>query len=83
MVLTAGKCRSCDASIVWVKTAASDGAKSMPMDARPAPDGNVWLNDQGRAVVAANHGGVPAGKRAFLSHFATCPNRAEHRRSKR
>lgn len=83
MVLTAGKCRSCDAGIVWVKTDASDGAKSMPLDAKPVPDGNVWLNDQGRAVVVSAARPAPAGARLFFSHFATCPHGPSHRRSKR
>lgn len=84
MVLTAGKCRSCQAGIVFVRTAASGGVKSMPLDVEPADDGNVVLNQQGHAVVYANAEAVPADAgRRFFSHFATCPNRAEHRRSKR
>jgi hypothetical protein len=83
VVLTAGKCRSCQAPVVFVRTAASGGAKSMPLDVEPTDAGNVWLNEKGQAVVVGAATPAPDGARMFLSHFATCPNRAEHRRSKR
>lgn len=87
-MLTAGRCRAdtCRAAIVFVKTEASGGTKSMPLDVEPdAEHGNVVLGDNGRAVVYANAEAVPAdvpANRRFLSHFATCPARAEHRRSR-
>lgn len=76
-------CTSCQADIVWCVT---DAGKRIPVDALPAPGGNLRLIDEGqvtRAVVAG------AGIDLFdptdtgvrhVSHFATCPNAAEHRR---
>lgn len=54
------KCRSCQASIVWMKTAR--GA-NMPVDADSVDEGDD-LFDHTRHV----------------SHFATCPNAAQHRK---
>ena len=67
------KCRSCNAEIVWVKTA---NGKSMPIDAQPYEDGNLALVD-GMALVATE----PKGSPLYKSHFATCPNAKQHRKA--
>jgi hypothetical protein len=71
-------CRSCPARIVWCVT---EAGKRMPVDAEPVPNGNVELRDQGHQVLAVVHGQPPLGvDRLHLSHFATCPRAADHRR---
>lgn len=80
-----GRCRSCRAPILWAATA--DGA-SMPVDPRPATNGNVMLTEQrGRLVAGVLSRKDAARKRAtravplHVSHFATCPSADAHRRN--
>jgi hypothetical protein len=86
VVLTSAKCRSCEAPVVFVKTAASDGNKSMPLDPEASPDGNVVVDPiTGRARVFKDAAAIPAElaeRPRHFSHFATCPNSREHRRSR-
>jgi hypothetical protein len=77
------KCRSCGAAIRWVVVAGS--GKRMPLDAEPSERGNVRVAGNGEAHILdavfaadARSAGVPL----FLSHFATCPEAAQHRRGK-
>ena len=63
------RCRSCDAPIAWATT---PSGRKMPLSAAPA--GNVTLRSDGVAVVVA------AGEGSYVSHFATCPQAAQHRR---
>jgi hypothetical protein len=76
-----GNCRSCSAPLLWVRSATTGSL--MPLDAEPAEDGNIWLVD-GMAHV---HNGslfeemLPEGPR-YKSHFASCPNAAQHRKPK-
>lgn len=75
-------CRSCQAPIIWATT--SNG-KSMPVDAVPVDEGNVELHWPGAPqlpIRATVHAQRPLGLTnvpLHLSHFATCPNAAEHR----
>jgi hypothetical protein len=78
------RCRSCNAPIRWVRTAAG---KAMPID--PAPDlerGNLLVGFVGGEEIATIlTGNELASSRArrdplHLSHFATCPQAAAHRR---
>lgn len=73
-------CRSCRAPIVWAETA---GGKRMPVDAEPAPLGNIALTelDDGRvhASVVAEGAVLLTEQPLHLSHFATCPNADQHR----
>jgi hypothetical protein len=79
-------CRSCGAAIVWAVT---PEGRRMPVDADPVDGGNVLL------APAVEPGGSPTatvvGKRVqpslfgddgprYVSHFATCPDSAKHRR---
>jgi hypothetical protein len=74
-----GECRTCKAPIYWAATALG---KSAPFDAKPNPEGGWWLarkpGGQTVATVAPPHE-QPARNR-YTSHFATCPNAAQHRR---
>lgn len=75
--MNTAKCRSCGAEIVWTIT---EAGKRMPMDVEPMtirgafeligpilPDGHIQA--------------FAASPKLYRSHFATCPNAAEHRRS--
>lgn len=67
-----GKCRSCQAEVIWALTAAG---KKMPLDAKPVSgfvlDDDLWLD----APTILTTGKI------YVSHFATCPNSDQHRRS--
>ena len=68
-------CRSCGADVRLVRTA---GGKTMPIDATPVPDGNVVLR-RGIATVTTS---PPPGEDTYVSHFTTCPNANDHRRTR-
>lgn len=65
--LELGKCRGCGAEIIWVTTA---NRKSMPVDAKP----------ETRMVEIGAGSGVFEAKKAYVSHFATCPKAGEFRK---
>ena len=69
-------CRSCGAAIVWAKTSTG---KTIPLDAAPSPRGNMILDEQGVALVVPTLSGFGPW---MISHFATCPNAAQHRKPK-
>jgi hypothetical protein len=74
-------CRSCGAPIIWCKTAAG---KTMPVDAKACPDGNLIregasVRYRNREEMASNFLADPR----YKSHFATCANAAQHRKSKK
>ena len=81
----AATCRSCHAPIAWAVTA---NGKSMPVDAEPAEDGNVVLEDGvvlratvlGPLEVPAAH---EAGQALHRAHHSTCPDAASWRRDGR
>lgn len=78
-------CSSCGARIRWAKTSAG---KRMPLDAEPSGSGNVllgWIGGEEVAIVLGNdradeRAAAQIDGRAYLSHFATCPNASAHRR---
>jgi hypothetical protein len=90
-------CSSCNASILWAQLLDENGQrikhpetgrmKSIPVDFQPDPDGNVVLfHRDGEGIVARvlkKGEAPPAGARLRKSHFATCPNANQHRRSDR
>lgn len=79
-------CRSCGAPMVFVKTIFG---KRIPLDVEPNMEkGNVVVANgvaiyisgpkrEGEARVVAER----VGLRLYTSHFATCPDAAEHRKS--
>lgn len=82
--VTVGACRSCRAPIVWTRT---EHGKRMPVDARADPSAarsTFALRDltspEGPLAVAMTRAQAPAGERLYVSHFATCPDSAQHRR---
>lgn len=91
-------CRSCDAEIEWAQTEARGDkpGKKMPLDADPVKlakdraegDKSTLGNLVVVSHVASEYGMTPvvryvkAGAGTRLSHFATCPDRATHRKGK-
>ncbi len=63
-------CSKCKASITWVVT---ESGKSMPIDSRPSPDGNVIYDGTGQDRVRVLKKDEETGQQRFKSHFATCP----------
>lgn len=74
-------CRSCKAPIVWARTI---NDKPMPVDAQPAPDGNVLLHEPGpTAEVLAGLFLAAArdqGLELHMPHHSTCPDGEKWRR---
>lgn len=77
------KCSSCGAEILW---ASSVNGKSMPLNLAPDSNGRIVLSppeDPREPMVARLlRKDEQAPMPRFTSHFATCPQAAEHRRSK-
>lgn len=75
-------CASCKSPIFWAQL---PSGKSMPVDAEPVPDGNVLLfhTSKGsiRAQVLRRGEAAPTGQPRRTSHFQTCPNANQHRRT--
>ena len=69
------RCRACQKVIRWAKT---DNGKPIPMDPDPVPDGNYVVTAQGVSH-ALKKNEEPTGA-AYVSHFATCPQRDQFRR---
>jgi hypothetical protein len=78
------RCRSCNAEVVWARTA---NERMMPVDVETAPNGNIDLKFDPIALVwratylnaeqiEAMKGDLFRGKEInlHLSHFATCPH---------
>jgi hypothetical protein len=83
-------CKSCGAEIIWVKT---EAGKAIPLDAEPTEGGNIIVQVLGpdreiahveTAVekVERHNCPIPAGRVAFVSHFATCPQANAWRKRK-
>ena len=66
-------CRSCNAPIEWRRTLSGT---RIPIDPSPVENGNVVLLTGGLCKVVA------PGEGTHVSHFATCPNAAAHRKAK-
>jgi hypothetical protein len=71
-----GTCDSCKAPLKWAVTRKGH---RMPLDPEPVPDGNLVLTYEGDTVIAE---GAPTGttRARYQSHFASCPDREQHRR---
>ncbi|QOV99541.1 hypothetical protein [Rhodococcus pyridinivorans] len=86
-VLSPGRCRSCRAAIVWVKTRRG---KNLPLDPEPTQDGNVLVHFPLRSGPVADvlkDDGHLAAMRAqrvplYTSHFKTCPDAGKWRNRK-
>lgn len=67
------RCRSCDAPIEWAVT--PKGSR-IPLDIHSHPKANIVVEDGIARVVGEGNG-------VRISHFATCPNAAKHRKRTR
>jgi hypothetical protein len=90
-------CSSCSAPIYWaqllddagqrVRRDDDKGWKSMPIDPEPSITGNVQVfHRPGEGIVCRVYRDrvhAPPGAILRTSHFATCPNASQHRRSRR
>lgn len=76
-------CRSCGASVVWVKI--RPGGRAMPLDADPHPDGNVIVDLNAGAGVVLSTATLDIVREdtpdepLYRSHFATCPHAKDWR----
>ncbi len=76
------RCKSCGAPIWWATTT---HGRPIPIDRKPAADGNVTLERvPGGELRALVHAGQSAalltGQMRWRSHFASCPQASQHRR---
>lgn len=77
-------CRSCNARVAWVIT---EAGKNMPIDFADVPDGNVIVDRVERTQwgssihVRTLHKDEETEALRYVSHFVTCPDRREHRKS--
>ncbi len=69
------KCQSCGKPIRWCKTTSGT---NIPLDEAPTPQGNLVIDNQVARTATPADGGKPR----FMTHFATCPNAAQHRKKK-
>jgi hypothetical protein len=75
-------CRSCGAPVIW---ALSERGRAIPVDAQSCIGGNITLKyppiheTDGGAVEPRAVVGTP-GSGNYVSHFATCPDRAKWRK---
>ena len=72
------KCQSCGADILWVIMKES-GAK-MPLDAQSTANGKIRVSEDGTAKVMTMIELIAWQGSRHTSHFATCPNAAQHRK---
>lgn len=88
----AEECRSCHAAIDWAYAPEADPdgkVKSHPVDHDSAdkPGGKlaVWRDDSGvlRYRYLRKGDQLRRGEHTGISHFATCPNAAQHRKDRR
>ena len=85
-------CDSCKAPIIWCT---SPAGKPTPLDAEPVKPADhralYWVLVSEETTSAVTHKlGSPAlvaaeerGRPIYLSHFATCPNAARHRKARK
>lgn len=74
-------CRSCGAEIRWVRSATT--GKPMPLDPEKVKGGNVEVIVKlGETEETAKILWRDPERVAYVSHFATCPNAAKHRKPK-
>ena len=67
------KCRSCSASVIWLRSAVTD--KRAPIDAGPSPNGNILIDHGLGVYVVLAHAAERAKYKLqlHLNHYVTCP----------
>jgi len=79
-----GQCKSCHQPIRWVRL--EPGLKPHPLNPEPTKRGSIVLLDRNRARATSKRERTQLAKQGdalYLSHFATCPGAAQHRRRSR
>lgn len=73
------ECRSCHRPIKWARTTTG---KPIPISLRPAPNGNLALDEttDPPTMHVVRPGSQPG---LYLAHFAVCPAAEKHRGRKR
>ncbi len=69
------QCRTCEAPIVWALT---QNGKKMPLDAEPSAEGTFVLMNG--STWRAKPEDIAVHRPLHTSHFATCPDRDQHRK---
>jgi hypothetical protein len=77
MTVSTSKCRSCSASIVWMKT--SKG-KTIPVDTATIKERDLEFVFDQRAGARNDYRSPLFNPRNHTAHFATCPDADKHRR---
>jgi hypothetical protein len=79
------KCRSCNAEIFWTLTV---NGKRMPVDSEPVRNGGFILKEDTthtppllHATVVVPSDRLPPDRRRYVSHFATCKQAGDWRKS--
>lgn len=80
------RCSACQAPLLFATTARG---KSMPLDAQPAPNGNVVLRPDDDGVMVAHVLGaagvvaaIEKGEKLYTSHFVGCPAASTFRKGR-
>lgn len=79
------RCRGCGRTIFFATTA---GDKNIPIDEKPANDGNLMVTEGTPPHATVVRTGQAAGMRdqgvpTYKAHFATCPNADDFRKKAR
>lgn len=75
-----GDCRSCENKILWLMTTKG---KLIPLNACPVRDGNMVIENHGSGLLAVAFQPLIHGShQRYVSHFATCPDADDWRKSK-
>lgn len=78
---SAPRCKGCLRPMRWVTVSTTN--RKMPVDYDPHEDGNVIVYANDRAdVYQTTPTSIPDGATLHFSHFATCPNADEFRKSR-
>jgi hypothetical protein len=75
------QCRSCKADVLWVQWRRS--GKRMPIDLEPDQLGTVVVSHnaaENLLIADKFDDSLHAGRRRFVSHFASCPAADQHRK---
>jgi hypothetical protein len=73
------KCRECEAKILWVEIETKNGMKAIPVDPKPAKEGDLTLRpthpDAPMIASKATAQDRREAKPLYVSHRQTCPKR--------
>jgi hypothetical protein len=72
------RCKSCNAEIIWTVT---EKGRRMPVDAEQKLGGNIVLRPREYLPPVAFYVKANEHVLAHVSHFVTCPQAAQHRKT--